>query len=577
MAKLTVIWNQRSYPMSAEYRTVFNSKMVSGSFNNNEGTITWITSANGGYNCAFDSARSAYQRPCVIYLAYDLYTTVSNGMWGFEIAGVVSPDPIKVPANVWTRVAFIHTITGTGTGNEREIIPNLRNGSKSKDGDIATVKNHIIVNLTQMFGAGNEPTTVQEFENQCKINGVDLSKYQPVNIQGTERVWYTTQEPNYSEMEYLRKRVTANEPHVNTATGKMISFTTDTPTHAKECKVTLLPMQSGSGDPSPSNIRSINGFNGTTLNVSSTFVDGTRYTVNWQSTAGTVYGGCADLVNGMLTQEWAYAEYDGSNDEDWKVQTLGSGKYNFYIMTPSAWKRDTRGSSDLICNVGKSTSSSLGTGDVCITNTGNFNAFLGPLTGATTVQEFRNWLSEHIMQVVCRFQLPIVHSITPQEIKILRGVNNIWTGDDTDVTIEYWTHVGDAQTCDIIGGIPVYVNNMRMRDGGSMSTKMYENSEFFLAGIVDTGSSGSKSYSVSRWRGMSAYASLRLFDTQDLSGDCVDFWSTCQTEYEYGTYSNYNFTSDGRYIVVTVPKAFADQFYLRYKNGAYLLKGKNVT
>ena len=47
-----------------------------------------------------------------------------------------------------------------------------------------------LFDLTLMFGAGNEPSTLAEFEAQCAKNGIDLNTYQPYNT-GTERWWYT--------------------------------------------------------------------------------------------------------------------------------------------------------------------------------------------------------------------------------------------------------------------------------------------------------------------------------------------------------------------------------------------------
>lgn len=61
-------------------------------------------------------------------------------------------------------------------------------GSYSVSGLIAKVKSPVYIDLTLMFGAGNEPATVEEFEHLCAINGVDLTKPQAYD-EGTERSW----------------------------------------------------------------------------------------------------------------------------------------------------------------------------------------------------------------------------------------------------------------------------------------------------------------------------------------------------------------------------------------------------
>lgn len=54
------------------------------------------------------------------------------------------------------------------------------------EGDTMEVKNLMAFDLTQMFGAGNEPSTVAEFERICAINGIDLTTYQPYD-EGSDR------------------------------------------------------------------------------------------------------------------------------------------------------------------------------------------------------------------------------------------------------------------------------------------------------------------------------------------------------------------------------------------------------
>ena len=46
----------------------------------------------------------------------------------------------------------------------------------------------LIVNLTKMFGAGNEPT-LTEFEAQCALNNIDLTQQQAYNLDGTAVQW----------------------------------------------------------------------------------------------------------------------------------------------------------------------------------------------------------------------------------------------------------------------------------------------------------------------------------------------------------------------------------------------------
>jgi hypothetical protein len=70
----------------------------------------------------------------------------------------------------------------------------------------------------------------------------------------------------------------------------------------KSLVLKLVPHQEGSGDPSPSNVRPISGYTSVTVyqNTSQSTTGATAYPINIPSSAGTVYGGELDVVNGTL-------------------------------------------------------------------------------------------------------------------------------------------------------------------------------------------------------------------------------------------------------------------------------------
>lgn len=62
------------------------------------------------------------------------------------------------------------------------------------------------------------------------------------------------------ELMDARRRILLNAPHTNTYSGDILRFKTDIEAPLKECIVNFSPMQEGTGDPSPTNIRPISGF-----------------------------------------------------------------------------------------------------------------------------------------------------------------------------------------------------------------------------------------------------------------------------------------------------------------------------
>lgn len=62
-----------------------------------------------------------------------------------------------------------------------------------------------------------------------------------------------------------RKRIAMNTPHIETQTGSVATFDTDMKADVKSLKVHFAPVQEGSGDPSPTNVRPITGWSGIDL------------------------------------------------------------------------------------------------------------------------------------------------------------------------------------------------------------------------------------------------------------------------------------------------------------------------
>lgn len=62
------------------------------------------------------------------------------------------------------------------------------------------------------------------------------------------------------DIQKAKRKIIMNQPHVETLTGDVVSFTTDMKAPLKECKVSFMPVQEGSGDPSPDNVRNISGW-----------------------------------------------------------------------------------------------------------------------------------------------------------------------------------------------------------------------------------------------------------------------------------------------------------------------------
>ena len=123
------------------------------------------------------------------YLSYE-YCTDFVGKIGGTVGGQYLMNYVKTTqANVWDRFSGIVKRTEGGNFDNYVVYLGWFNDSTGIEiGATCQMRNPIAIDLTQMFGEGNEPTTRAKFEKLCAINGIDLATYHPIDS-GTEMYW----------------------------------------------------------------------------------------------------------------------------------------------------------------------------------------------------------------------------------------------------------------------------------------------------------------------------------------------------------------------------------------------------
>jgi hypothetical protein len=163
---------------------------------------------------------------------------------------------------------------------------------------------------------------------------------------------------------------------------------------------------------------------------------GTTYPISWQTEAGTVYGGTLDVVSGEMTVDRAYYAFNGT--EYWfKSGTALNGYYTYHLRDMVSADKKMKPYGTAISDKFELADNT----DVYFQNYGKFlvdNAFnfnVNPSEGATDVASFKTWLSTTPVEVCYELATPQTYQLTPTEIALLQGQNNVWadTGD-TEVT-----------------------------------------------------------------------------------------------------------------------------------------------
>lgn len=356
-----------------------------------------------------------------------------------------------------------------------------------------------------------------------------------------------------------RRKILLNTPHIEQASGNLLSFNTDIKASLKDCKIYFTPVQEGSGTPSPENVRPIHGWDGVTVtrcgknlfdengeclkgkyinnngvntdvsglnatanlfttpiyvspntqyvvrcsnpvirtgnagkywnriiyyDASGNFIsrtileggtlafttpsncayilnnpsDGSNIQIELGSTATTyepyqsstltipfpqtIYGGYVDLIKGEVVEESVNVVFDGT--EDWRY-------YNpqkcFYLSNES-WERVPTRTNVLGCNMYAPSNFDYVAqnnypDNFCsyMTNNGGFAFWDYEIASNAGKAYLQNLYSNGTpLEAVCILKTPNTYPLTPQTIKTLKGINNLWSNANGNISIKFWTH-----------------------------------------------------------------------------------------------------------------------------------------
>ena len=164
--------------------------------------------------------------------------------------------------------------------------------------------------------------------------------------------------------------------------------------------------------------------------------------INWQSEAGTVYGGTVTLNedgSADLVVTHRYAVYDG--DENWKW-SLNNGRYNANITASGIYRPSYQSMYAIPCNYAKPGSNTVTTYfAVGATWQDSQIYFFNPITyldGVEDLATFKAYLAEHPLEVVYPLATPLTyHFDNIGQLQSFLGTNNIWHNMNGDITVEY--------------------------------------------------------------------------------------------------------------------------------------------
>ena len=158
----------------------------------------------------------------------------------------------------------------------------------------------------------------------------------------------------------------------------------------------------------------------------------------------TIYGGYVDLVKGEVV-ETDYLLTVDENTVPYNVRRNTGGRVVGYYNLPYAGIKDAF----TYYSHGQCIKSTTATYNYqaagCVANqpynSDAVQAAISASSDITTVEQYPDWIaSVEPLQITYELATPITHQLTPQVIKTLRGINNIWSNANGNISIQYYTH-----------------------------------------------------------------------------------------------------------------------------------------
>ena len=216
-----------------------------------------------------------------------------------------------------------------------------------------------------------------------------------------------------------------------TVTGNPVSFETNVAKPLTECLLSFSPVQSGTGDPSPENIRPITGITGANVYLSDTGTDDPdkqTFSVTFPQEVGTAYGGTLDLTTGVLTVDWVSKNL---GDFTWTKVPASASSANtyFYFVENNGTANGKAGiaatdvfSSALEVIARNSIYQIAGTeGIACESFQNTKIAVYASVddTASLTAAQFADAVDGYYLAY--KLRTPVIYQLTPTEIKTLIG------------------------------------------------------------------------------------------------------------------------------------------------------------
>lgn len=203
-------------------------------------------------------------------------------------------------------------------------------------------------------------------------------------------------------------------------------FETDVADDLISCKVGLVATQSGSGDPSPNNVRTISGYSSMSLTVNESSI-----TI---SLGDTYYGGYLDVISGSLIITYGFSDL---GDLNWNASTTGYSQNNADFNIKPAESATSVANficSSLLPDTPTRVYNRTDDNSIAVATNQRLRVYMSSLAN-TTAAQFKAGVTG--IKIAYELLTPITVSLTAQQIAAIKGVNTITTDTNGNIEVTY--------------------------------------------------------------------------------------------------------------------------------------------
>ena len=355
---------------------------------------------------------------------YNSFT--SHALAVMELLNLIETDTASIK-NSASDIKFNTDDIKDNTGAIVTPVLSIKTNTDSIKTDTTSIKNNVSTMTNQLGTISTNVGTASAFTEDVANNTLDIKDKvvtiasDTTQIRSNTNTVVTDMSKVYEALKWalIDKVTTETEEGDNS-----VSFDTDLTNNLVSLEVSIEPTQTGTGNPSPDNVRPITGSTDKSVTV-----NGNNITI---SLGQTVYIGILDVINGILKITHSKITCTGASSETWVDYPTGNG---FFIAGINSHKSESYGNG--LCNI-LPTSYKLTDMGVVFGINSKYIFLMQVKTpwNISTVSDLRTFLSNNNLELLFTLETPITVTLTPSQIATIKGINTIITDGNISVTYE---------------------------------------------------------------------------------------------------------------------------------------------